>query len=55
MVETTSKCSLCNGSIDHMYQPMESWGVKGSLCSKCYSKKLSEHYPGTHERVNKSN
>jgi len=24
------------------------------LCGKCYSKKLSEFYPGDHERVNLS-
>jgi hypothetical protein len=32
---------------------MEEWKIEGSLCGKCYSKKLSEHYPGEHVRVNK--
>ncbi|OLD22892.1 MAG: hypothetical protein AUI59_00755 [Thaumarchaeota archaeon 13_1_40CM_2_39_13_1] len=51
----TQKCSLCNAVLDHVYQPMQDWSVKGLLCGKCYSKKLFEYYPGTHERVNKSN
>lgn len=49
------QCSLCNGPLDHVYVPMESWNIKGNLCSACYSKKIGEHYPGSHERVNKSN
>ena len=53
-LEEEQKCSLCNGPLDHAYRPMEKWNVKGFLCSKCYSKKISEFYPGTHERVNKS-
>ena len=51
----TQTCSLCSRPLDHVYRPMETWNVKGLLCSKCYSKKISEYYPGTHERVNKSN
>ena len=51
----TQTCSLCSKPLDHVYHPMETWNVKGLLCSKCYSKKISEYYPGTHERVNKSN
>ena len=35
------------------YLPMEEWNLEGSLCSKCYSKKLNEFYPGDHTRVNK--
>ncbi len=34
-----------------MYYPMESWNVKGVLCGICYSQKIAEFYPGTHERV----
>ena len=48
------KCALCDGEIDHPYLPMEKWGIDGHLCGKCYSKKLSEFYPGEHERVNLS-
>lgn len=50
-----NKCSLCNGPLEHVYKPMETWNIKGLLCSKCYSKKIFEYYPGSHERVNKSN
>lgn len=34
------------------YQPMEQWKTEGPLCGKCYSKKLSDYYPGDHVRVN---
>ncbi|MDE1842870.1 MAG: hypothetical protein KGH95_04385 [Thaumarchaeota archaeon] len=54
-MEETQQCTLCKGPLDHVYAPMESWNMSGLLCSKCYSKKIAEHYPGTHERVNKSN
>jgi len=33
---------------------MENWKIDGHLCGKCYSKKISEHYPGEHVRVNLS-
>jgi hypothetical protein len=46
------KCVACSGPMEHKYVPMEKWGLKGFLCGKCYSKKISEHYPGTHGRVN---
>ncbi|CDI06140.1 hypothetical protein [Candidatus Nitrosotenuis uzonensis] len=46
------KCVLCNGPMEHKYNPMKEWNVKGFLCGKCYSKKIFEHYPGKHERVN---
>jgi len=48
------KCALCDDDIDHPYLPMEEWKIDGRLCGKCYSKKLSEFYPGDHERVNLS-
>ncbi len=48
------KCALCDASIEHPYIPMKEWGIDGHLCGKCYSKKLSEFYPGDHERVNLS-
>ena len=32
---------------------MEEWGMEGPMCGKCYSKRLGEHYPGDHARVNK--
>jgi len=48
------KCALCDDEIDHPYLAMEEWKIDGRLCGKCYSKKLSEFYPGDHERVNLS-
>ena len=46
------KCVVCNGKIELRYNPMEEWGVKGTMCGKCYSKKVHEFYPGEHTRVN---
>ncbi|MGQ0771473.1 MAG: hypothetical protein ACT4NT_01685 [Nitrososphaerota archaeon] len=46
------KCVLCNGTLAQKYLPMKDWDVKGFLCGKCYTKKISEHYPGKHVRVN---
>jgi len=48
------KCALCDANISFAYLPMKEWSIDGFLCSKCYSKKLSEFYPGEHERVNLS-
>ena len=48
------KCTLCDASISFAYLPMKEWDIDGFLCSKCYSKKISEFYPGEHERVNLS-
>ena len=47
------KCSVCKNEIDVEYKPMDEWKIKGSLCSKCYSQKLEEHYPGEHIRTNR--
>ncbi|MGI0064063.1 MAG: hypothetical protein ACREAJ_00570 [Nitrosopumilaceae archaeon] len=46
------KCILCNNSLETKYIPMEEWKIDGTLCGKCYSKKISEFYPGEHVRVN---
>ena len=51
---SNGKCTLCGGSIEHVFLPMKEWGMDGRLCGKCYSKKLAEFYPGKHERVNLS-
>jgi hypothetical protein len=50
----SEKCVVCDGDIEQKYLPMEEWGIDGYLCSKCYSKKLSEFYPGDHVRVDLS-
>ncbi len=47
------KCAICSEKIELRYSPMEEWSIEGSICGKCYSKKLSDHYPGEHARVNK--
>ena len=46
------KCVICNEKIELRYKPMEKWEIKGTLCGKCYSKQVHEHYPGEHTRVN---
>jgi len=50
---TKDKCAICNEKIELHYKYMDEWGIEGPICGKCYSKKLSEHYPGEHVRVNK--
>ena len=46
------KCVICNEKVQLRYKPMEKWGIKGTMCGKCYSKKVHDHYPGEHTRVN---
>jgi len=50
---TKHNCAICSGKVVLRYNPMEEWGIEGVLCGICYSKKMSEHYPGEHVRVNK--
>lgn len=50
---TKLKCSICGEKIEMQYNPMEEWNINGPLCGDCYSKKLHDHYPGDHTRVNK--
>ena len=49
---TKEKCVICNEKVQLRYKPMEEWGIKGTMCGKCYSKKVHGHYPGEHTRVN---
>ena len=46
------KCVICNEKVQLRYKPMEEWGIKGTMCGKCYSKKVHDYYPGEHARVN---
>ncbi len=50
---TKEKCAICSGKIELRFKPMKEWEIEGLLCGKCYSKKIGEHYPGEHVRVNK--
>ena len=45
------KCTLCNKNMEHTYKPMKECKIDGTLCGECYSKKLSDFYPGDHARV----
>ncbi|MFB5635766.1 MAG: hypothetical protein ACE5RB_03975 [Nitrosopumilus sp.] len=47
------KCVICSEIVGFHFKAMEEWGIEGTLCGKCYSKKIDEHYPGDHVRVNK--
>ena len=53
-MDSDEKCALCNDNLDHEYLPMKEWKIDGHLCGGCYSKKLSEFYPGDHVRVDLS-
>jgi hypothetical protein len=48
------RCVLCNGIIKTIFVPMEQWKIEGKICGECYSKKISEFYPGEHVRVDLS-
>ena len=47
------KCALCSETVRLSFRPMTEWKIDGMLCGDCYSKRLHEHYPGDHIRVNK--
>ena len=48
-----TKCTQCDEDVGATpYNPMPEWKIKGPLCSKCYSKNISKHYPGEHVRFN---
>ena len=51
-LKKSEKCVLCNSKVEVKYRPMDEWKIDGLLCGKCYSKKISEFYPGEHVRVN---
>ena len=39
------KCALCGSDLgEFTYQPMLQWNIPGLICSRCYDKKLIEHY-----------
>lgn len=45
------KCVLCKGRIGFRFNPMKEWGIEGTICGDCYSKKINEYYPGDHVRI----
>ena len=47
------KCAICSQQVKLQFKAMKEWGIEGTLCGDCYSKKLHEYYPGDHVRVNK--
>ena len=49
----SEKCTICSEQVSLRFKAMEEWNIEGTLCGKCYSKQLNEHYPGEHVRVNK--
>jgi len=51
-LENKEKCALCKGAMSRKYLPMKQWNIEGFICGNCYSKKIFEHYPGKHVRVN---
>jgi translation initiation factor IF-1 len=53
-MKSDKKCTLCDMDIVQVYKPMKEWGIDGHLCGKCYSKKISDFYPGDHVRVDLS-
>ncbi len=48
------KCILCNGEITILYTPMEQWKISGSLCGRCYGKKLTEYYLSSSEATKRN-
>ena len=48
------KCAMCGGPVGFRFKSMAEWDIQGIICDKCYSKKINEHYPGSHVRVNQN-
>lgn len=47
------KCVICSEEVDIKFKPMPEWSMEGVLCGDCYSKKLSDFYPGDHANLSK--
>ncbi len=52
-LRSKNKCTICSEEVSNHFNPMKEWSIDGVLCGDCYSKKLSEFYPGEHSRINK--
>jgi len=44
---------ICSEEVSTYFNPMKEWMIEGVLCGDCYSKKLSEFYPGDHAQISK--
>jgi len=47
------KCAICSEETSMQFNPMPEWSIEGVLCGDCYSKKISEFYPGDHAKLSK--
>jgi hypothetical protein len=47
------KCVICSEETDIKFNSMPEWSIEGVLCGDCYSKKLSDFYPGDHANLSK--
>jgi len=45
-------CAICSEETSLHFIPMKEWSIDGVLCGDCYSKRLGEHYPGDHVKIN---
>jgi len=48
-----NKCTICSEETSIYFNPMKEWMIEGVLCGDCYSKKLSDYYPGDHAQLSK--
>lgn len=46
-------CTICKVKVQREFHPMREWNMTGPICGDCYSRKIHNHYPGEHVRVNK--
>jgi hypothetical protein len=47
------KCAICSEETSMHFIPMSEWSIEGVLCGDCYSKKISDYYPGDHAKLSK--
>jgi hypothetical protein len=52
-LRSKQKCTICSEEISTIFNPMVEWLLEGVLCGDCYSKKLSDFYPGDHANLTK--
>ena len=52
-LRSKQKCTICSEETSIIFNPMVEWSLEGVLCGDCYSKKLSDFYPGDHANLTK--